>query len=135
LLPFALLLSVVGCVSYVDVRPPAKGSVENPVACGSPQDQRGYLKRLRGPGIELERRLDYEYLDSILGPDDVVLDRFRVENPAPDSRGFAEVFLDLFRTEPIRPPAYRVYMSIYGDSPCEESAVPGYEFLRLVTEP
>ncbi|MEQ9366819.1 MAG: hypothetical protein RIF32_21445, partial [Leptospirales bacterium] len=68
--------SLAACVSYVDVRSPAKGSLDNPVECGSPLDQRGYLKRLRGG--ELKRRMRYEYLDSVPGPRDVILDRFRV---------------------------------------------------------
>ena len=123
----SLALSFSACVSYVDLRAPAKGSVENPVECGSPLDQRGYLKRLRG--VDLQQRLWYEYLDSVAGPNGVILDRFRVENPAPDERGFGTVFLDLFRSEPEYPPAFRVYMSIYGASPCELEGVPGYEFL------
>ena len=120
------------CVSYVDVRPPAKGSVENPVECGSPLEQRGYLKRLRGS--DLERRLEFEYLDSVPGPRDVILDRFRVENPAPDERGFFDVLLDEFRSEPEDPPAVRIYMSIYGPSPCEVDGVPGYRMLTPETD-
>lgn len=116
------------CVSYVDLRPPVKGSVTSPVECGSPLEQRGYLKRLRAAD-DLQRRLEYEYLDSVAGPRDVILDRFRVENPVPDNRGFGTILLDLFRSEPEYPPAFRIYMSIYGPSPCELTPVPGYGFL------
>ncbi len=123
----AVMLSA--CVSYVDLRSPAKGSVENPVECGSPLDQRGYLKRLRAAD-DLKRRMHYDYLDSVAGLDGVILDRFRVENPAPDKRGFGAVFLDLFRSAPEYPPAFRIYMSIYGTSPCELEGIPGYGFLR-----
>ncbi|MCR9141303.1 MAG: hypothetical protein NXI24_03565 [bacterium] len=119
--------STASCVSFVDLRPPAKGSVENPVECASPLQQRGYLKRLRRS--DGETRVQSEYLDSVAGPRDVILDRFRVENPAPDERGIGTILLDQFRSEPDYPPAFRVYMSIYGEDFCELEPVPGYEFL------
>lgn len=125
-----LLICTSACVSYVDVAPDRPGGVNAPVACASAEDQRGYLKRLRSPERPGER-LDYEYLDAVLGPEDAVLDRFRVENPAPDERGPFAVLFDLFRFTPDYPPAYRVYMSMYGSDPlCGTTAPPGYELLQ-----
>ncbi len=118
------------CVSYVDVAPDRPGGVNAPVRCASAEDQRGYLKRLRS-SERPDERLDYEYLDAVLGPEDVVLDRFRVENPLPDERGPFAVLFDLFRFEPDYAPAYRVYLSMYGDDPlCGTEAPPGYELLQ-----
>ena len=123
-----LVLSLASCVSYVDVRAPAPGSVESPIECSSPLEQRGYLRRLRAQD-DLSRRLDFVYLDSVRGPQDVILDRFRVENPAKDERGFFTVLADLFRSEPEYAPAYRIYMSIYGAGNCTGPAIPGFGFL------
>ncbi len=126
------------CVSAVELRSPERGSVQRPGLCSSPAAQRGYLKRLRAAD-DLSRELAYEYLGAIRGPDSQPLDRFAVENPAPDERGFGDTFFDLFRSEPVYPPAYVIHMSIYGETRasgggCELERVPGFPLLTEESE-
>lgn len=138
----AILIAMVStgasaCISAVELRSPERGSVQRPVICDSPAAQRGYLKRLRAAD-DLSRELAYEYLGAVRGPDDQPLDRFAVENPAPDERGFGDILFDLFRSEPVYPPAYVIHMSIYGQGEetsaasggCELERVPGFPMLR-----
>ena len=152
---FALFLTLAtlpfACVSFVDLPPRAKGGVENPVLCDSPECQRNYLRRLRPPqkrGNEkrsdesrlAKNRVDenflyYEYSDVILGPKGKLLDRFIINNPldgsSEDPRGPWDVFMDLFRDTPLVPPAFRIYMDMYNPGVMDTKPVKGFRLIEL----
>lgn len=119
------LLFGANCKAFVELVPPAKGSVENPVLCDMPAGQRRYLNLMRGKdGSEIS----YEYFDSVPGPKGRVLDRFLVENPLRklDQRGvFAQLF-DYLIADPVVPPYFRIYMDLYNPGVLDTEPVPGY---------
>ena len=108
----AVFLLSFGCAGYVDVAPKAIGGVENPILCHLPEGERFYLKKLRTPD---GGRVHFEYLDAVLGPEGRVLDRFSVANPAhiKSRRSLWAEFLDLLRTDPLLPRAFRIYLDMY----------------------
>ena len=101
----------------------------NPVRCDMPAGQRAYLKLLRAPDGE---RVQYEYVDSIMGPEDVILDRFLLRNPAYDSqaRSVFELLLDALRPDPDAPRWFRIYMNMYNPGVLDREPVPGFEMMR-----
>lgn len=121
-----LLLFLTCCQTYVDVRAGAKGSVENPVLCDQPEGQRRYLNLLRGPDNE---RIEYDYLDSVPGPEGRILDRFQLENPArkTDTRGVFAKLLDYLISNPVVPVHFRIYMDFYHPGKIDLEPVPGYK--------
>ena len=120
-----LLLSF-GCATPVDLRSPAKGSPENPVRCDGPEGERIYLRQLRD---DSGKKIKYKYLDSVMGGEGKILDRFELENPAfaNQQRGIFESFLGLFRTDPDKPSTYRIYMDMYNPGYFDKEPVRGFQ--------
>jgi hypothetical protein len=114
------------CRTYVDIQPPAKGSVENPVLCDQPEGQRRYLRLMRGPDGS---PVKFEYLDAVQGPGGHILDRFKVENPArkTDKRSMFSQLWDYIASDPEVPVYFRIYMDLYNPGKLDTEAVPGYK--------
>jgi len=121
-----LLLFLASCQTYTDVRAGSKGSLENPVLCDQPAGQRRYLNLLRGKENE---PVQYEYLDSVPGPQGRILDRFAIENPErkKDKRSPISKALDYLRTDPEVPIYFRIYMDLYHPGKEDKEPVAGYK--------
>lgn len=128
--PVFLVLAT-SCASYVDIKSPAKGSVDNPVLCDMPLGQQVYLRRLQGPKGE---KIQYEYLDAVIGPKGKVLDRFAISNPTYESsrRNIIDIIADFFRKTPLLPAEFRIYMDMYNPGVLDPVPVPGYQLEQLV---
>ena len=112
------------CASVVYIDPPQKGSVANPVRCDMPLGQRDYLKRLRS---EDNRKIAYEYVEAVLGPEGRILDIFKIENPA-FRKGSG-----LFGENPENPRHFYIYMDMYHPNVRDMEAIPGYRLLGQAT--
>lgn len=125
-----LALTCLSCASFVDLPPRAKGGVENPVLVSLPEGERAYLRRLRGPD---QKPAEFRYLDAILGPTGVVLDRYRLENPAwsAPGRSWWDRFKDSLVREPEVPVAFRIYMNMYHQGEPDRLAPPGFTYEPL----
>lgn len=131
MLPAILLLisAAAECTTFTEMTPPAKGSVLNPVRCDMPMGQREYLKRLR---TKKGDKVDYEYLDSVMGPDGHILDRFLIANPdsAHDDRSPFEIIADEMREKPKLPRKFRIYMDMYRPGERDDEPIPGFSLLK-----
>lgn len=117
-----LIVATNACVTVVDLPVDSRGGLQNPIVCDSPENQRQFLRRLQRADGE---RPAFEYESATMGPEDQILDRFRVENPAIDERDLVATVADLFREKPQHPPWLRLYMSIYGPR-CADGPPPGF---------
>jgi len=124
----SVLLFSSSCMTSVDIRA-GTGSPDNPVKCESPESEREYLKSLRSASGD---PVLFEFLDSILGPDGQILDRFRLENPASktDTRGFFTRLFDALSVDPDVPAFFRIYMNMYHPGAREMTPPPGFVFLK-----
>jgi len=122
-----ILLFFAACRSFVDLDTAAKGGIDNPIAADLKAGQVDYLNRLRSMKGE---SIAYSYYDSIVTHTGRVLERYLIENSvAKEEATIFQLFLDSFRSEPLYPKYYRIYMDGYNPGYKEKQSIKGYRIL------